>query len=197
MEVDDSAPPTPKAFVARLRADARLNDERVFAAALEIFEEFGLQGTVPQVAERANVGKATVYRNYLTKEHLVEAVVRHRSAELEQKTAQAVKEASPDRAFAAFVLSLFDHLAHDRLLAESLAARPAGSLFDRVAALMEAAKTTGAVRADATPLDLRVILCGMAVQLTRMTERNPALWRRYAEMTLQALEPPPSPPDLP
>jgi len=177
----------------RKRADARRNHERVFAAALGVFEEFGLQGTVPQVAERADVGKATVYRSYPTKEDLVAAAVRHRLAELERATAPALAQAESARAFDTYVVLLFENLARDRLLSEALAEGRStvytGPLLDRLAALMDEAKAAGRVRADAGPLDLRVVLCGMCLQLINLEERDPALWRRYGELTLRALRP--------
>ncbi|MGW7622876.1 hypothetical protein ACWGLG_45175 [Streptomyces antimycoticus] len=87
---------------------------------------------------------------------------------------------------------LFEGLAGDRLLSEVLADagfRSISGLFAQLSELMEAARTTGGVCADATTLDLRVVLCGMAVQLIRIAERDPALWRRYGELTLRALRP--------
>lgn len=174
------------------RADARRNHERVFAAALEVFQEAGLQGTVPQIAERAAVGKATVYRSYPTKEDLVGAAVNHRLVELQRFTAPALDQADSYRAFSDYVLRLFEALAGDRLLSEVLADagfRNNSGLLTQLSDLMEAAKATGMVRADATMLDLRVVLCGMAVQLIRIAERDPAQWRRYGELTLQALRP--------
>ncbi|WP_207755563.1 TetR/AcrR family transcriptional regulator [Nonomuraea cypriaca] len=174
------------------RADARRNHERVFAAALDVFAEAGLQGTVPQIAERAGVGKATVYRSYPTKEDLVAAVVDHRLAELERFTAPALAQTDPYVAFSQYVLRLFESLADDRLLSEALADgqfRNISGLLDRLSNLMEVAKPTGLVRADATVLDLRVVLCGMMLQLIRVADREPALWRRFGELTLQALRP--------
>ncbi|MFB7493463.1 TetR/AcrR family transcriptional regulator [Streptomyces sp. NPDC056161] len=174
------------------RADARRNHERIFAAALEIFDEFGLQGTVPQVAERAEVGKATVYRSYPAKEDLVDAVVRHRLAELDRVTEPALAEADPARAFEAYVRLLFETLAGDRLLSEVLAegrSAHTGPLLDRLVGLMTEAKAAGLVRADVTLLDLRVVLCGMTLQLLALAERDPALWRRYGDMTLRSLRP--------
>lgn len=185
--------PGPGASATPLRrADARRNHERVFAAALDVFQESGLQGTVPQIAERAEVGKATVYRSYPTKEDLVAAAVNHRLTELERATAVALQEADPYRAFADYVLRLFEALAGDRLLSEVLAdagVRNGSGLLIQLSELMEAAKATGKVRADASVLDLRIVLCGLAVQLIRIADRDPALWRRYGELTLQALRP--------
>nr|BFD88034.1 TetR/AcrR family transcriptional regulator [Streptomyces sp. Xyl84] len=174
------------------RADARRNHERVFAAALEVFGEAGLQGTVPQVAARAAVGKATVYRSYPTKEDLLAAVVGHRLAELDRATAPALELPDADARFRAFVVRLFESLAGDRLLSEALATaefQDASNLLTRLCDLMQAAKATGLVRHDATVFDLRVVLCGMILQLMRTAERDPALWRRYGELTLQALRP--------
>jgi hypothetical protein len=104
----------------RKRADARRNHERVFAAALEVFEEFGLQGTIPQVAECSDVGRATVYRSYPTKEDLVAAAVRHRLAKLDRTTAPALAKTESARAFDTYVVLLCDNLARDRLLSEAL-----------------------------------------------------------------------------
>ncbi|MFF0970816.1 TetR/AcrR family transcriptional regulator [Streptomyces sp. NPDC003703] len=174
------------------RADARRNHERVFAAALEVFGEVGLQGTVPQVAERAAVGKATVYRSYPTKEDLLEAVVGHRLATLDRNTAPALELTDTYERFRVFVLRLFESLAGDRLLSEALATaqfQTASNLLVRLCDLMQEAKATGRVRDDATAFDLRVVLCGMTLQLMRTAERDPALWRRYGELTLQALRP--------
>ncbi|MFE7750258.1 TetR/AcrR family transcriptional regulator [Streptomyces sp. NPDC057428] len=182
--VESAAPPR--------RADARRNHERVFAAALDVFQEAGLQATVPQIAERAGVGKATVYRSYPAKEDLVAAAVDSRLAHLRRLTAPALAQGDPGRVFGDYVLCLFEGLADDRLLSEVLADagfRSVSGLLAQLSDLMEAAKSAGTVRADATVLDLRVVLCGVAVQLIRIAERDPALWRRYGELTLQALRP--------
>lgn len=174
------------------RADARRNHERVFSAALEVFQEFGLHGTVPQVAERANVGKATVYRSYPAKEDLIEAVVARRLGELEELTADALARTDPYERFRAYVVCLFESLAGDRLLSEALANgqfRRGSGLLSQLSELMDAAKGPGQVREDATELDLRVLLCGMTLQLMTIGDRDPELWHRYGELTLQALRP--------
>ena len=57
------------------RADAVRNRERVVAAAAAVFAERGVEAGVPDIAARAGVGKATVYRSFPTKEHLIAAVV--------------------------------------------------------------------------------------------------------------------------
>ena len=43
------------------------------------------RGGVPDIAARAGVGKATVYRSFPTKEHLIAAVVVERLTDFEQR----------------------------------------------------------------------------------------------------------------
>src|SRR5919107_1582877 len=64
------------------RADAIRNRERVVAAAAAVFAERGIEAGVPEIAARAGVGKATVYRSFPTKEHLIAAVVEEKAADL-------------------------------------------------------------------------------------------------------------------
>ena len=74
------------------RADAVRNRARVVAAAAEVFAERGIEASVPDVAERAGVGKATVYRSFPTKEHLVAAVVADHLAEFERRARAKLDE---------------------------------------------------------------------------------------------------------
>lgn len=61
-----------------MRVDARANRERVLAAAEEVFGEKGAQASTEEVAARAGVGIATVFRHFPTKLDLLEStLVRH------------------------------------------------------------------------------------------------------------------------
>jgi len=57
-----------------LRADARRNREMALDAALELLAE-GSEVTMDQVAERAGIGRATLYRHFSTREELIQAVL--------------------------------------------------------------------------------------------------------------------------
>ncbi|MEU4098798.1 helix-turn-helix domain-containing protein [Streptomyces sp. NPDC026673] len=190
MSPSNTPAPGPRTPTSPRRADARRNHERVVAAAVEVFREHGTLATVPRIAERAQVGKATVYRSFPSKEDLLETVTRLSLRELERRTAAAQHETDPHEAFRRHVLELFDVLAHDRLLAERLAdaASPAAaSVLESLTNAMEAARAAGRLREDAAALDLRVVLCGTALQLVRYGERDPAVWRRYGDMVLRAM----------
>src|SRR3954453_299932 len=60
---------------APLRADARRNHEQVLAAAREVFVERGAGAPLEEVAGRAGVGIATLYRRFGDREGLLRAVV--------------------------------------------------------------------------------------------------------------------------
>ncbi len=59
--------------------------ERILEAALDVFAEKGFHlATVDEIAERANLGKGTVYRHFANKEALFNELVRLRLEELER-----------------------------------------------------------------------------------------------------------------
>ena len=55
----------------RLRADARVNRERILVAAREAFGGEGYAAEIDAIALRAGVGVGTVYRHFPTKDALV------------------------------------------------------------------------------------------------------------------------------
>ena len=63
-----------------LRLDAARNQERIVAAAAAAFAELGGDVTLDEVARRAGVGVATVYRRFRNRDQLVRAVVADRKS---------------------------------------------------------------------------------------------------------------------
>lgn len=57
----------------KLRSDARDNRDRILAVAREVFATEGLDVPMREIARRAEVGAATLYRRFPTKEALVTA----------------------------------------------------------------------------------------------------------------------------
>ncbi|WP_405177681.1 TetR/AcrR family transcriptional regulator [Nocardia sp. NBC_01377] len=173
------------------RADARRNHEQVTAAALAVFAERGLEATVPEVAARAGVGKATVYRSYPTKTDLIAAVANHHLTWMNERIERA---AATDDAFAALrvlLRDLSDKLAADRSFAETLPHTQRPSDRDQAshhfARMIAAAQRQGALRPDVTVLDIHVLVGGYARVLLDLDIRDPAQWRRYSELVLDAL----------
>lgn len=174
------------------RADARRNHRKVLAAAREVFSEYGVQASMAQVAERAGVTKTTIYRNYPTKEALIDAVTRNQFRLLEDRTREALAAPDPYEALAAYIVDLFEWMAGDRLLTDALfdaTIVSPSSVVGLIGRLIDAAKSSGNVRADASAMDVRILVCGAILQLNRLEKRDAGVWRRYGEMTLAALRP--------
>jgi AcrR family transcriptional regulator len=65
--------------------------EKILAAALEVFSSRGFHGaTVDEVAERAGLGKGTVYRHFSSKRELFSELIRSKVAELEEAVTGAI-----------------------------------------------------------------------------------------------------------
>ena len=177
------------------RADARRNRERVIAAAAAVFAEKGLDAGVPEIAARACVGKATVYRSFPSKEHLVAAVARERLAWITELVTHALAAEDAGRAFTDVVLKIAEQQAGDWAVAGSLAADIHQPELDSARAATHAAfealvdrgRAAGALRPDATAEELRVLFTGVAQVLRAADERDPQVWRRYGELIADAL----------
>jgi AcrR family transcriptional regulator len=178
-----------------LRADAARNRERVLEAAGRVFSESGLDASVAEVAKAAGVGKATVFRSYPTKEHLIAAVACERVSWVAEAAREALAGADAWRAFCDLLDKMavrnagdaihFDALTHagnspdlERARADANAA---------ITALMDRAKAQGAMRADATADDLRVLFKGVTAALPAGRRHDAGEWRRWARMFASAL----------
>jgi len=192
-----SGAPNPPAARAR-RADARRNHERVLAAASELFAVQGTAMTTSDVAARAGVGKATLYRSYPTKNDLLAAVVAHEVEALRELAAAVGESTDPAAALHEYVRATLARPAIRRIAAEFPALRRVPG-FDAAAAIavavatgdaaLDAARGTGRVRDDITGEELRVLIGGTAQQLVQDDVTDPATWNRYADLIIAALRP--------
>lgn len=185
---------TPEATLPK-RADAVRNRERVVAAAAAVFAERGIEASVPEVAARAGVGKATVYRSFPTKEHLVAAVVNDRLDEYERRARELLATTDGWAALQTLLSEKAAEQCGDRSLGSALQAGAAPDLlaearrrmWGAIGALMERAKAEGRMRHDASPEELRVLWLGVTRVLAADGVDDPAEWRRYAGLVLAAL----------
>jgi AcrR family transcriptional regulator len=177
------------------RADAVRNRARVVAAAAAVFAERGLEASVPEIAARAGVGKATVYRSFPSKEHLVAAVVVERLGTFEAAIRAALDAAD---AWTALCGLMGDHaaiLAGDRALAGGMARAihlpeleaARASMWAALDALLARAKAQGAMRDDLGTKDFRILWVGVSRILADEQEVEPAVWRHYAALVAAAL----------
>src|SRR6476659_9745683 len=86
----------------RPRADALRNRQRLIDAAVAVFAEQGLDVAVAEIARRAEVGTATLFRNFPTKDALIYAVIEARVTELLEVGKRAQQVDDPGEAFEQF-----------------------------------------------------------------------------------------------
>lgn len=95
--------------VPRPRADALRNRERIVAAAREMFVEFGPEVPFDEIARRAGVGNATVYRNFPDRDALAREVV----CSVMDRTSERAESAIAEGGDAFEALSDFVHFSAD------------------------------------------------------------------------------------
>ncbi|WP_031487732.1 TetR/AcrR family transcriptional regulator [Streptomyces bicolor] len=93
----------------RPRADALRNRERIVTAAREMFVEHGPDVPLDDIARRAGVGNATVYRNFPDRDALVREVV----CSVMERTAAAAELALAETGDAFEALERFVHISAD------------------------------------------------------------------------------------
>lgn len=182
-------PPRPR------RADAQRNHERVLRAAGEVLSERGLEAGVDEVAARAGVGKATVYRSFPTKELLVAAVACERLRWLEGLTAGAARSDDPWAAFGELLRTMAEAKAGNRILSAIMASvgeqpdvrRARADAATAMEGLMRRAQAQGGMRADATPREVHLLFAGVARMLAEAGESDPVVWRRHADLIVAAV----------
>jgi AcrR family transcriptional regulator len=177
------------------RADALRNRERVLEAAAELFAQKGLDAGIPEIAAVAGVGKATVYRSFPSKEHLVAAVARLRLEWITELVTHALTLDDPGLAFEDVIVTIAERQADDGAVAVSLAAdihlpeldATRATMTATLETLIDRGRAAGALRADATVEDVRVLFSGVSQVLRAAGERDPAAWARYGRLVADAL----------
>ncbi|WP_348786464.1 helix-turn-helix domain-containing protein [Leifsonia sp. NPDC080035] len=151
-----------------LRADARRNHERIVEAATAVFAEAGASASLEEVARRAGVGSATLYRRFPTRGALFEAVY---SGQVDQLLAPGAGEGagSPGEALDAWLRRFVDFIIGKRAFAEEMAhdteivyaARR--RIYGTAEPLLAAAQAAGEARTDVTADDILRMLSGIGL----------------------------------
>ena len=93
------------------RADARRNEENLLDAAAAVFVASGVEAPIRDIAARAGVGTATIYRHFPTRADLIVAVYRHQVEALaEAGPALLANSASPHAALGRWIDLFVDFL---------------------------------------------------------------------------------------
>ncbi|MBA2810193.1 TetR/AcrR family transcriptional regulator [Streptomyces sp. KM273126] len=179
----------------RLRADAARNSEKILRAAREIYTESGPEASLEEVARRAGVGIATLYRRFPNKEELVRALLEQTVAE---EMAPAIEAALHDkdhlRGLAALLEAAVSFAARERGILSalrnsgSLASEISESFYEALILVTRRAQRAGRIRADLVPDDLhRITVMALSVLGTMRADSDG--WKRYVTLMIDGLAP--------
>jgi AcrR family transcriptional regulator len=183
-----------------MRADAERNRRRLLDAASAMFCERGVDIGVGEIAERAGVGRGTLFRNFPSKEHLIAAVVVERMNESISRARVAAD--SPDPGEALFDLieqsvgrtqtdrALFDAL-EDTWLTNEEIRQVHAELLGVLDELMQRAQAAGAVRGDVSAVDVVMMIKGVCEAASSFQHVNPDVALRQLDLVRAALSPRP------
>jgi AcrR family transcriptional regulator len=175
-----------------LRADARRNRERILRAARAVFADKGIDAQIDDVAKRAKVGVGTVYRHFPTKEALVDALIRERFEVIAGYAREALERADAWEAFCEMIWRTAEGNAADRAFCEIVAFTDQSRVVEETGLLASTrqliarVQAEGKMRADATDIDVSIMMCG-AGSVMRTMITLPDVWRRYLTLMLDGL----------
>ena len=183
----------PIALPRPLRADAADNRRRILEAARAVFAERGIDAPLDEIARRAGVGNATLYRRFPTRDLLVAAVFEARVAEYADATTEALGAPDPWSGFCEFAQRVFAMQAADRGLSDvlTMTARATARLeelrqraYSDFAELVRRAQATGKLRADFVPEDFILLVLANQGVLRGTGEAAPLAWQRFLALVL-------------
>jgi AcrR family transcriptional regulator len=179
-----------------LRSDARDNRERVLEAARAVFAAEGLDVPMREIARRAGVGPATLYRRFPTKELLVTEAFRDQMRACYAIVADGLADPDPWHGFALMIERLCELHAHDRGLtaafvsafphALDFAAERAEALTS-IAELLRRTQDAGQVRSEVVLDDVVLVLMANNGIQARSPAARVAASKRFAALALRGL----------
>jgi AcrR family transcriptional regulator len=179
-----------------LRADAERNRRRLVDAAQALFRERGLDVGVAEIAQRAGVGRGTLFRNFPTKQDLIAAIVIERMAEATEYGRKLLDAPDAGEALFSFLEEvvgrqqldrcLFDAVADTFLANQDIRAAHA-EIVGGLEELLTRAKQAGAVRSDVGAVDVLMLLKGVCEAATAFSGSDPAIVPRQLDLVRAAI----------
>ena len=165
------------------RADAVANQARVLDAAREVFAEQGVSAEIKDIADRAGVGVATIYRGFGSKHELLRATIERASGSVSELVTAAESTDDPVVGLQLLVTGLLDYAETYGWLIQASIADPEIDRLrvtspqqdvnrQRAAHVIERAIQCGAVSCG-VPLEvLRLLIEGSVLALAVRTRRH-------------------------
>jgi AcrR family transcriptional regulator len=182
-----------------IRADARRNRERLLKAAFEVFAEVGVDAQMTDIADVAGLGIGTLYRNFASKEQLVNALVLDRLTSAARAARKIVDAPDAWDALVRLIRSITDVQLENRVLSQFMGGRIAGSpelqeqrdiVYGILETVVERAKHDGQLRDDVNVADIRMIMMALAHVASSDSPLAQLLVMRYLGVVIDGLRAP-------
>ncbi|MEW2570865.1 helix-turn-helix domain-containing protein [Streptomyces sp. NPDC047070] len=180
-----------------LRSDALDNRDRILDAARRLFAAEGLDVPMREIARRAAVGPATLYRRFPTKQTLVTAVFADQLRACRDIVDEGCADPDPWRGFCQVIERICELHARDRGFTEAfMSTFPGATDVDAgreytvraVAGLAQRAKEAGRLRPDFVLDDLILMLMANKGIHSTSTAAQVMASRRFAGFVIHAFE---------
>ncbi|WP_433492929.1 TetR/AcrR family transcriptional regulator [Nocardia grenadensis] len=180
-----------------LRSDALDNRERILDAARALFSADGLDVPMREVARRAGVGPATLYRHFPTKQMLVADAFADQLHACRAIVDEGCADPDPWRGLCLVIEKICELQARDRGFTEALLSTYPGVkdiaagreyTVKAVAELAQRAKEAGQLRSDFVLDDLILILMANKGIHATSTATQVKASRRFSGLVIQAFE---------
>ncbi len=159
-----------------------------------------MQAPLDEIARRAGVGNATLYRHFPTRRDLIEVVFAEPLRRIQQVGDEALGMNDGGAALAWCMEQLCELLAADRGIGELLLAPlpdtqllqdPRRQSIEVVSKLVERGQAQGSLRADLDAADVFITLRAMFSAVMMTQDISPRAWRRQCALFLEAFRPDP------
>ncbi|MEU3986414.1 helix-turn-helix domain-containing protein [Streptomyces sp. NPDC026672] len=172
------------------RADAARNYDGLLEAARAVFTEYDIDVPLDEVARRAGVGIATLYRNFPTREQLIENIYLH-EVEAVCVAAEAFAEQGPWDGITDWLRRFVDYVATKRAVVAGMNRDSevyracVAALYEAGGPLLERAQGAGVMRSDVDIDDvMRYVMGTSAVNFASADQR-----RHMLEVLFDGLRP--------
>jgi AcrR family transcriptional regulator len=180
------------------RSDAQRNERTLLAAAATVFVTSGVDAPIREIAAKADVGIATIYRHFPTRADLVVAVYRHQVEACANAGPQLLADLdSPVAALRQWVDLFVDFLVTKHGLAAALGSDSAGFdglhayFLDRLvpvcAQLLGAAESAGEISPGTDAYELMRGIGNLCIEHDSDTRYDP---RRLVELLISGMQGP-------
>lgn len=178
------------------RADAQRNRQALLDAAHAVFAENGLEASLDEIAQRAGVGNATLYRHFGSRCGLVVATLVAEMTRYAEAAEAAARADDPWQGLVGYLTTITAMQVCNRGLAdlvttETVQSPEVDELRSRARRAtirtIRRAQRAGSVRADLTPQDTLLILMANSGVVARTGEHADAASRRIVGLLLDGL----------